>query len=219
MAEREDFWARVAMVYDNGVDYVLGSDLRPMVLDRLGTGHDLGRTVEFGCGTGYFTPLLAQLSETVVATDIAEPMLERTRDRVAGLSNVTVQAANCEATTFSPASFDTAFLGLIFQLVNGPGTIAEMHRILKPGGSLIIAVPTMEGLRFPDKARGIIRNYRAYGTLRPPGTKLYTRRSLPPILARGGFALLETEHLNDRLHPGGFTGLWVKAEKEPDQSG
>ena len=208
-----DFWERTASVYDGGIDYVLGNNLRLIILDNLGKEQQLGRTVEFGCGTGYFTPLLAQLSESVVATDIAEPMLDRARERIKRLSTVTVQREDCEKTTFSPASFDTAFLGLTFQLVDGPRTVAEMQRILKPGGKLILAIPTMEGLRLPDKLRCILRNYRTYGTIKPPGTKLYTRRSLPPLITRGGFRVLNVEHLTDPTCPGGFSGLYVRAEK------
>ena len=86
-----NFWERVAGIYDTGIDYILGNNLRLIVLDKLGKEQQLGRTVEFGCGTGYFTPFLAQLSESVVATDISELMLDQTRERIKGLSTVTVQ--------------------------------------------------------------------------------------------------------------------------------
>ena len=213
MATGVIFWERVVSIYDRGVDYVLGNDLRQIVLDKLKKEQHLGRTVEFGCGTGYFTPLLAQLSESVVATDIAEPMLDRTRERIGGLSTVTVQRQDCEQTTFPPESFDTAFLGLTFQLVDGEKTIAEIHRLLKPGGKMILAIPTMEDLCLSDKLRCIVRNYRTYGTIRPPGTKLYTSRSLPPLITRGGFRVLDVEQLTDPAHPGGFSGLYVRAVK------
>jgi ubiquinone/menaquinone biosynthesis C-methylase UbiE len=160
------FWEKNAAVYDKGVDYILGNNLRLIVLDKLAREQHLGRTVEFGCGTGFFTPLLAQLSESVAATDISEKMLDLTRERITGLPAVTVMRQDCEKTSFPPASFDTAFLGLTFQLVNGPLAVAEMQRILKPGGKLILAIPTMEGLRLPDKLRGSMRNCRTYGTIR-----------------------------------------------------
>lgn len=213
MAGKDRFWKRVAASYDDDVDFVLGNALRSIVLEKLGSEGQLGRTVEFGCGTGYFTALLADLSDSIVATDIVEPMLDRTRDRLGERSNVTVQAEDCERTTFSTGSFDTAFLGLVFQLVDGPRTVAEMQRILRPGGRMIIAVPTLEGLRLSEKVRCVARNYQAYGTMRPPGTQLYTQRSLPPIITRGGFRLLGTEHLADPARPGGFSGLYLRAER------
>ena len=132
MATGVNFWERIASVYDGGIDYILGNNLRLIVLDKLEKEQQLGRTVEFGCGTGYFTPLLAQLSESLVATDITEPMLDRIRERIKGLSAVTVQREDCERTTFLPATFDTTFLGLTFLLVDGLRTVAEMQRLLKP---------------------------------------------------------------------------------------
>jgi SAM-dependent methyltransferase len=153
------------------------------------------------------------LSESLVATDITEPMLDRTRERIKGLSAVTVQREDCGRTTFLPATFDTTFLGLTFLLVDGLRTVAEMQRLLKPGGRLILAIPTIEGLRLSDKVRCIMRNYRTYGTIKPPGTKLYTHRSLPPLITQGGVKVLDVEQLTDPAHPGGFSGLYVRAVK------
>ena len=167
MGGEGDFWERNAGIYDTGIDYVLGNNLRPIVLAMLGKEQPLGKTVEIGCGTGYFTPLLAQLSDHVVATDISEAMLNQAQERVKGLPKVSVQREDAEKTSFPDMSFDTAFLGLIFQLVDGPKALAEMHRILKPKGVLILAIPTMDGLRFVDKIRGVLRNYQVYRTIKP----------------------------------------------------
>jgi hypothetical protein len=89
----------------------------------------------------------------------------------------------------------------------------EIYRLLKPGGKLILAIPTMEDLCLSDKLRCIVRNYRTYGTIRPPGTKLYTSRSLPPLITGRGFRVLDVEQLTDPAHPGGFSGLYVRAVK------
>jgi ABC-2 type transport system ATP-binding protein len=211
MAKAIDFWERIAGIYDEEIDGIFGNDLRPLVLERLRMEKDLGRTVEFGCGTGYYTQLLAGLSQSVVATDISEKMLDRTRERIRGTPEVEVRHEDCEKTSFPEASFDTVFLGLTFQVVDGPRTIAEMKLILKPGGKLIIAIPTMEGLSFPEKIRGIIRNYRAYGRLRPPGTRLYTKKSMETLILREGFRPDDIMTITDPAHPGGFSGLYVRA--------
>jgi ubiquinone/menaquinone biosynthesis C-methylase UbiE len=207
------YWNRTAIGYDEGIDHIFGNNMRLIILDKLQKEQQLGRTVEFGCGTGFFTPVLGQLSESVSATDISEKMLDLIREKIKGLSNIEVMYQNCEKTSFPPASFDTAFLGLVFQFANGPVTVAEMHRILKPGGKLILAVPTMEGLSLSDKLRGIMRHYRTFGGFRAPGTRLYTHQSLPPVIAQGGFKILDIEQLMDLTNPGGFSGLYVRAEK------
>lgn len=88
-----------------------------------------------------------------------------------------------------------------------------MHRILKSGGKFILAIPTMEGISLSDKLRGLLRHYRTFGGFRAPGSRLYTHQSLPPVIAQGGFRILVIEQLTDPTRPGGFSGLYVRAEK------
>jgi hypothetical protein len=88
-----------------------------------------------------------------------------------------------------------------------------MQRLLKHGAKLILGILTMEGLRLPDKLRCIIRDHRIHGIIKSPGTKIYTYRSLPPLITWGGFTVLDVEHLTDLPLPGGFSGLYVRAEK------
>lgn len=76
-------------------------------------------------------------SGRVVATDLAEPMLEGSRKRAAaeGLKQMTAEVADMEALPFSDASFDrvTCRFGIMF----APDTakaLSEARRVLKPGG-------------------------------------------------------------------------------------
>jgi ABC-2 type transport system ATP-binding protein len=174
------YWDRNAIGYDGGIDHVFGNNLRSIIRDTLHKEQHLGRTVEFGCGTGFYTRVLAQLSDQVSATDISEKMLDLTREKIKGLSTIDVEYQNCEKTSFPPESFDTVFMGLVFQFADGPVTVDEMHRI---------------------------------GKFRAPGTILYSFQSLPPVITRGGFRILDIEQLRDPANPGGFSGLYLRAEK------
>jgi len=213
MADAERFWAHAASVYDDGIDYVFGNSMRQILLEALKRESNLGRTAEFGCGTGYYTSLLAEVAGSVVATDIVEEMLERTRKRILGFPTVTVQRENCEKTTFPSSSFDTAFFGLTLHMVDGPATLAEMYRILTPGGRLLIVTPVIDGLRISDILRTLLRNKRVFGRFRQPGTVLYTERSLCDLVSRGGFLVQTREQVRDPAHPGGFSGLYLTAVK------
>ncbi|HOT04504.1 MAG TPA: class I SAM-dependent methyltransferase [Methanolinea sp.] len=213
MTDSERFWAHAASVYDEGIDCVFGNSMRQILLDALKRESNLGRTVEFGCGTGFYTSLLAERSTSVVATDIAEEMLERTRKRILCHPKVTVKKENCEKTTFPHSYFDTAFFGLTIHLVDGPTTLAETYRILTPGGRLIVVTPIIDGLRISDILRTIIRNKRVFGQFRQPGTVLFTEQSLCDLVNRGGFLIQTTERLQDPAHPGGFSGLYLAAVK------
>jgi len=214
MADAERFWENAAVVYDEVIDCVFGNSMRQILFDAMRKESNLGRTVEFGCGTGYYTLLLAELSGSVVATDIADAMCERTRERTRDFPTVTVQKEHCETTSFPPASFDTATFGLTFHMVDGPATLAEMSRILKPGGRLLILTPTTDGLRIPDILRAILRNRKAFGRFKQPGTVLYSEKSLRDRVTRGGFIIQDVKQFRDPAHPGGFSGLYLSAVKK-----
>lgn len=210
----EGFWENAAHVYDDRIDYVFGNDMRKIFLETLKKESPLGQTVECGCGSGYCTPVLAGLSEHVVATDIAEEMLYLTRERMRGYPIVTVKKENCERTTFPPGSFDTAFIGLAFHMIDGRTTLSEMHRILRPGGRLILTIPTMEDLGLVTLINTVWRNRKVFGRFKQPGTVLYTRQSLHDLITPGGFSVQVMHLLRDLDNPGGLHGLYVRAVKE-----
>jgi len=213
VTDAEKFWDRASGVYDGGIDYVFGNSMRHILLAELEKERDLCRTVEFGCGTGFFTPALATRSESVVATDLSGQMVSLTREKMKGVPNVSAQKENCEKTTFASGTFDSAFLGLTLNMVDGPATISEMHRILKPGGRLLITVPTNEGIGIGGLFGVILRNLKVFRRVRQPGTVLYTQKSLHDLVEKGGFSVQSMEMLTDREHPGGFHGIYMRAVK------
>lgn len=149
--EHSAFWSKVAERYDRVVDEQLGGTTRAAVRARLGREGRLGRTVELGCGTGFFTGVLAEKAESVLATDLAPGMLDVARRAAA--RNVTFQVEDCQRTSLPDATCDTAFISLVLHFTDPERTIAEMHRILKPGGTLLIANLDPAALRGFDRAR------------------------------------------------------------------
>jgi ubiquinone/menaquinone biosynthesis C-methylase UbiE len=93
--EQAEFWARVADRYDRVVDLQLGGKTRSMVRERVGRERNLGRLVEFGCGTGFYTEALACRADTVLATDISSAMLDVAKRRVNG-RNIPVEYVRAE---------------------------------------------------------------------------------------------------------------------------
>jgi SAM-dependent methyltransferase len=70
----------------------------------------------------------------VVATDLSPGMLALAKDRV-DAPNVAFQTEDAQKTSFPDAAFDTAFMSLVIHFTDPARTVAEMHRILKPGGA------------------------------------------------------------------------------------
>ena len=136
--EQREFWSTVAQKYDQVVDLQIGPTTRSMVRERVAKEGRLGKLAEFGCGTGFYTQVLVGKADSVVATDISPGMLALAKERIKA-ANVTFQVEDCQATSLPAEVFDTAFISLVIHFTDPAKTLAEMHRILKPGGTLIIS--------------------------------------------------------------------------------
>jgi len=111
-----------------------------------GAGIQPGQTVlEVGCGTGFFTIPAAQLigdQGCLVAMDVLSKYTKRVLKKVqaADLKNVRVVKRDALDTGLDAASIDTVLLfGVIpFALLPLNRLLPEMHRVIKPEGSLAV---------------------------------------------------------------------------------
>ncbi len=211
------FWGVMAPNYDVAVDDSLGRVLRPAVRERLGKEQHLGRVVEFGCGTGYFTATLARAAESVVATDFCDEMLALAADRLKDVPNVTVQFEDCMKPSFADATFDTAFMSLVLNLVDDPATaLIQVSRVLKPDGTLYVAIPDWEHLDKNSIVRAVYRlkmNYEEAGSKYPiTGTPL-TADDLFILLRKADFGVVSFEVIRDFSDRSGTAIDLVKAIK------
>ena len=111
-----------------------------------GAGIEHGQTVlEVGCGMGFFTIPAAKLigdEGCLVAMDLSSGYIEQVSKKVrnADLKNVRVVKRDALDTGLDTASIDKALLfGVIpFPLLPLNRLLPEMHRVLKPGGSLAV---------------------------------------------------------------------------------
>ena len=128
---------------------VLAADLRPgqAVLDNAGGTGDRARAFARKVGPGGM----------VVHTDINAAMLRVGRDRLldAGLVLPTV-VCDAEKLPFEPESFDRVSVGFgLRNMTHKDKALAEMHRVLKPGGKLLV-------LEFSKVARPLEKAYDWY---------------------------------------------------------
>ena len=81
----------------------------------------------------------------VVGVDISEEMVDRASTRFnedPGARNVRVLRADVSALPFADASFDRAYsVNSIFFWPDPAAGLAEIHRVLRPGGMVVIAGP------------------------------------------------------------------------------
>jgi ubiquinone/menaquinone biosynthesis C-methylase UbiE len=216
--ELSEFWSNVAKKYDRVADLQLGGQTRSMLRERLTREGHLGRVVEFGCGTGFYTDVLARKADSVLATDISEGMLELARLHVQA-TNVTFQVQDCQHTSLPDGAFDTAFISLVIHFTEPGRTVGEMHRILRHGGALIIANLDPQALTGLDRLRGSIRvlyqgivGYR----LKPPkgfGRNVLTENQLRELLGRSGFRIDSAETVKDLARSSSIPVEYVRAVK------
>jgi ubiquinone/menaquinone biosynthesis C-methylase UbiE len=216
--DQSQFWSKVAEKYDRVVDLQIGSKTRSLVRERLRKEGQLGNVAEFGCGTGYYTQVLIEKANSVTATDLSPGMLDIAKQRISA-ANVKFQTEDCQKTSLPAATFDTAFISLVLHFTEPERTTAEMHRILKPGGTLIIAnldFPALHGL---DRARATIRILYHGATgyrLKPPKrfiTKMLTEKQLCNLLTRSGFKVLSSEVIKDQSRSSNIPMEYIKAVK------
>ena len=55
----------------------------------------MGKLAEFGCGTGFYTQVLAGKADSVVATDLSPGMLALAKNQIKA-DNVTFQVEDCQ---------------------------------------------------------------------------------------------------------------------------
>jgi ubiquinone/menaquinone biosynthesis C-methylase UbiE len=98
------------------------------------------KVLEVGCGNGYVLSRYAQNGADVVGVDITSTAIDLCRQRFThmGLQG-TFQEADAEQLSFADATFDcVCSMGVLHHVPDTAKAVAEIHRILKPGGRLIV---------------------------------------------------------------------------------
>lgn len=146
--------ARVRAVFDSVASrYDLMNDLMSFGLHRLWKRFAIGialvrpgmRVLDIAGGSGDLSKLIAAdvgAGGEVVCLDINRAMLEVGRDRLldAGVcANVRFVQANAERLPFPPGCFDVVTIAFgLRNVTHKELALAEMHRVLKPGGRAVI---------------------------------------------------------------------------------
>lgn len=101
-----------------------------------------GRVLDLGCGVGFWLPEFASRGYTVTGADISTKSLEiaKRRCEVYGIK-ADLAEQNAEATTFDDGAFDHVnCIGVVHHTTNPTQAVREIHRVLKPGGTAVVAV-------------------------------------------------------------------------------
>jgi ubiquinone/menaquinone biosynthesis C-methylase UbiE len=121
------------------------------LLERLGGRLDGRRVLEVGCGRGVGTSIILKRfgAADVHAFDLDPDMVRQARQRLAAYppGRVTLYQADATAIPEPDASFDAVFdFGILHHVPAWPVAVAEIHRVLRPGGRFYFEEVTRQAL-------------------------------------------------------------------------
>ena len=165
--------------------------------------------LEIGCGTGNFTAAFAASGASILALDISEELLEKARGRDLP-GNVRFICQPFESLQM-PGRFDTVIGSSVLHHLEIEPALADIYRLLKPGGVMAFAEPNMATPQIMVQKNIPWIKARVGDS---PDETAFFRRQMHRLLRRTGFTEIEVTP-RDWLHPAvpqGMIALMQKTE-------
>lgn len=181
------FWERNAARYDRSMGLFGGPLPRTRVLVAEAV-RGAARVLEIACGTGLVSEAIAPVVGELLATDYAEAMVAKTRERVGHLGNVRCEVRDLYALGQRDGSFYAVVASNVLHLVPDlPGGLAAMRRVLRPGGRLV--VPTY--CHAQDARSRLVSA--ALSLVSFPGQRRFDLDGLAEAVSGAGFVVVDKE--------------------------
>ena len=141
-------------------------------------GQATGEVLEVAIGSGLNLPHYPP-GVTLTGVDLSRRMLDLAREH--RTRQVTLRQADAQALPFDDSSFDTVVCTLGLCCVPDPdAAVAEMVRVLRPGGRLILVDHVVSDSRYLRAAQRLVEMVTI-----PLAGEHYTRRPLLQVVANG----------------------------------
>lgn len=176
-----------------------------------------GRWVDVGCGNGAFTALLLERAKAarVEGIDPSEQQVAYARERLAR-ERARFQAGDASALPWPDAAFDAAVMALVIFFVPEPArALAEMARVVRPGGSVSAYAWDILGGGFPYAA--MTREIAALGfpTSLPPSVEAARVDALRALWQGAGLVDVDTCVISIERTFDDFDAFWRVARTGP----
>ena len=144
------------------------------------------RVLDLGCGDGAFAAALTGAGAVVTAVDVSGEAVRRARERAPGAQ--VERVADGGELPFAEDTFDLVWCGETLEHVaDVAGLLAEVRRVLRWGGTLLVTTPNVPRLGVAVEA---LRGRPLEERLDPRADHLrfFTARTLAGVLRDAGFA-------------------------------
>ena len=167
--------------------------------------------LDVGCGNGAFTELIAErcAPAAIAGVDPSEGQLKFARSRPSA-QIATFQLGDAMALPFADKNFDAAVMALVIFFVPAPAKgVAEMVRVVRPGGSISAYAWDMAGGGFPFEQ--IYAEIRAAGLtpLMPPSVDASRIDVLRDLWTSAGLLAVETREITVQRTFANFDEFWT----------
>jgi 2-polyprenyl-3-methyl-5-hydroxy-6-metoxy-1,4-benzoquinol methylase len=180
----KEFYAEYFKIEDKHWWFVGRRQVLLGVLDRFVKPGKGKRILDVGCGTGTMLGYLARYGEAQ-GMDADEEAIRFCNER--GVTNVQLVPAG--EMPFEDNTFDVVtMLDVLEHIDDDRGTLGDLYRVLKPGGSLLISVPAY---KFLWGAQDEISNHK----------RRYVAAQLKARMEEAGFRVRKLSYFNTLLFP------------------
>ena len=133
------FWDKISPLYDlfeNIYNHKVYAGTGKKVAEFIDPADEV---LECACGTGAITVCIAEKCRRLIATDYASGMLKQAKRKCRKFRNVSFKRVDITSIKCRNDRFDKVVAGNVIHLLPEPGkALAELERVVKPGGRIII---------------------------------------------------------------------------------
>ncbi|MEW9123078.1 MAG: class I SAM-dependent methyltransferase [Thermotaleaceae bacterium] len=165
-----------ALTYDNNIKGQHARNLYPVLLEKL-SGITYNTFLDLGCGTGAVIKAILDMGSNKKAygIDLSENMLQVAKEKLEDRATLTL--GDAENLPYGDSFFDVVYCNDSFHHYPAPDkVVAEVHRVLKPGGTFIIGDCWQ-----PLLTRGIMNAFMKWSN--EGDVKMYSEKQIRALLS------------------------------------
>ena len=176
------------------------------------------RWLDVGCGNGAFTEMIVGrcAPAEVEGIDPSEPQVAYAREHAPAGATLTYRVGDAMSLPYAGARFDVAVMALvIFFVPDPPKGMAEMARVVRPGGEVCTYAWDLFGAGFPFAALQQEIEALGFPRILPPSPEASRMDSLRALWTGAGLVDVETHEIAVERTFADFATFWRIAQTGP----